>query len=146
MRKLTLSIALATGLGLSSFAHADEAGQQVDIFKHPQCGCCAAYADLMVAAGYQVTIHNSEEVPDLTELAGIPDDYQGCHLTNVAGYSFSGHVPLETVARVLAEKPPVKAFSLPGMPMGSPGMGGQKTEPFRVLGFKDGKVGVYALE
>ena len=146
MRKFALTLALAAGLGLSAAAHADEGAHEVDIFKHPQCGCCAAYARLMEEAGYAVTIHNSETVPALTELAGIPDEFQGCHLTNVGGYSFSGHVPLSVVEKVLTGKPAVKAFSLPGMPMGSPGMGGEKEEPFRVLGFKDGRVGVYAVE
>jgi hypothetical protein len=40
----------------------------------------------------------------------------------------------------LAEKPKIKGISLPGMPEGSPGMGGTKSEPFRVLELGSEKV------
>ena len=145
MKKTIALTGLALGLALITPAHA-ESSKQAEIYKHPQCGCCANYAVLMERAGYEVTIHNTEEVMEITEAAGIPDDYQGCHLTKVGGYAFSGHVPLTVLDQVLAEQPLRKAYALPGMPMGSPGMGGAKEEPFRVLSFMEGKPRVYAVE
>ena len=50
----------------------------------------------------------------------------------VDDYVVSGHVPVNTVKRLLSERPPIKGVTLPGMPMGSPGMNGEKTEPFTI--------------
>src|SRR3546814_2652481 len=68
----------------------------------------------------------------MSRAAGIPDDYQGCHLSQIDGYVVSGHVPVETVNRLLSERPDIAGITLPGMPMGSPGMSGVKTEPFTI--------------
>ncbi len=56
------------------------------------------------------------------------------------------HVPVDTVNRLLAERPPIRGLALPGMPLGSPGMDGPKTEPFTIYGFGDGPPTVYAVE
>jgi hypothetical protein len=47
---------------------------------------------------------------------------------------------------MLKERPPIRGISLPGMPDGSPGMTGQKTEPFVVYEFGDSGSKVYAQE
>ncbi len=81
--------------------------------------------------------------------AGIPDDFQGCHLTFVDNYVVSGHVPIEMVNRMLSERPDIKGVTLPGMPMGSPGMSGKKRGEFTVyeIGEADGdRLRVYASE
>jgi hypothetical protein len=60
----------------------------------------------------------------------------------------SGHVPAGTIRKLLSERPDITGVTLPGMPMGSPGMSGTKTAPFEILGIsKEGEVtGVYARE
>ena len=40
----------------------------------------------------------------------------------VDGYVIEGHVPALDVKRLLSEKPDVLGLSVPGMPVGSPGM------------------------
>ena len=47
---------------------------------------------------------------------------------------------------VLAVRPAIKGISLPGMPPGSPGMDGEKTEPFTVYGSGDGDPKAFARE
>lgn len=43
------------------------------------------------------------------------------------GYAIEGHVPIEAIERLLAERPDILGLALPGMPADSPGMGGDKT-------------------
>jgi hypothetical protein len=52
------------------------------------------------------------------------------------------------VKKLLTERPAIAGITLPGMPMGSPGMGGEKQGPFTVYAVtKDGKSpSVYAVE
>ena len=81
--------------------------------------------------------------------AGIPDDFQGCHLTFIDDYVVSGHVPIEMVNKLLSERPDIKGITLPGMPMGSPGMSGEKRGDFTVYEASeagDSRLKVYATE
>jgi len=66
----------------------------------------------------------------------------------IEGYAVSGHVPIATVNKLLTERPVIKGLTLPGMPLGSPGMGGQKVGPFEILEIsKSGEMtGTYAQE
>jgi hypothetical protein len=68
----------------------------------------------------------------------------------IGGYAIAGHVPIAIVDRVLEERPGIKGITLPGMPMGSPGMNGTKEEPFVVyeIGGSDagGDPKIYATE
>jgi hypothetical protein len=57
-----------------------------------------------------------------------------------------GHVPVNTLLRLLAEKPGIKGISLPDMPAGSPGMAGEKTAPFTIYELTDGPPRVYSVE
>jgi hypothetical protein len=66
----------------------------------------------------------------------------------IGKYVVEGHVPVTPIKRLLAEKPDIKGISLPGMPQGSPGMSGDKKEPFEILSItgRDGPAPVYAKE
>lgn len=56
-------------------------------------------------------------------------------------------MPVNIVRKMLADRPPIAGITLPGMPVGSPGMTGEKTAPFVVYAVtKDGKPTVYAKE
>ena len=69
---------------------------------------------------------------------GVRQDLEGCHSTLIGDYVVEGHVPVAPIKRLLAEKPPIKGISLPGMPEGSPGMSGTKEAPFEVLSITGG--------
>jgi len=47
-------------------------------------------------------------------------------------------VPAEIIKKLLEEKPEIDGIALPGMPQGSPGMPGIKTEKWTVYGFSAG--------
>jgi hypothetical protein len=116
------------------------------LYKNPQCGCCEGYADYLRSNGFDVTVKPTHDLPLLHRQHGVPEPLVGCHTTLVHGYVVEGHVPIEAVIRLLTEKPAIKGISLPGMPAGSPGMFGEKTEPFTIYEIGDGEPEVYAVE
>lgn len=64
---------------------------------------------------------------------GIPKNLSSCHTAEVEGYVIEGHVPVEDIKRLLAQRPKVKGLVVPGMPAGSPGMEGNRKDPYDVL-------------
>ena len=50
---------------------------------------------------------------------GVPPQLRQCHIALVEGYVIEGHVPVEAIARLLKEKPPVVGLVVEGMPIGS---------------------------
>ena len=94
--------------------------------------------------GFTVTVKESEKLAAMSTKAGIPGELEGCHLAFLGGYVVSGHVPIEVIDKLLAERPQIKGLALPGMPLGSPGMSGDKQEPFKVYAIgSDGKAELY---
>ncbi len=144
IRPLFLSVAVAAsvaGVSISGPAYA----AAVTVYKSPWCGCCASWAEALVAGGHSVTINDVEDLDQIKKLAGVPEDLQACHTAAVEGYVIEGHVPARELARLLAERPDARGLAVPGMPGGSPGMEGGDSEPFDVLLFNaDGTTIVYA--
>jgi len=78
---------------------------------------------------------------------GLPAGLEGCHTVQIEGYLVTGFVPVDAVNKMLAERPAITGIALLGMPMGSPGMGGEKIEPFTIQSFTEGKPSaVYMVE
>jgi hypothetical protein len=144
MRNLLALMILAVALG-SGPAKA-EAPRAATLYKNPQCGCCEAYADYLRASGFEVTVEPTHDLPLIKRQYGVPGLLEGCHTTLVDGYVVEGHVPVNTLIRLLTERPDIKGISLPGMPEGSPGMSGEKTEPFTIYEIGDGATKVYGVE
>ncbi len=117
---------------------------EFSVYKSPWCGCCSGWIEEMEKAGHTASVTDLEDLEDIKRLAGVPEPLQSCHTAIVEGYVVEGHVPAADIERMLAERPDALGISVPGMPMGSPGMGGDP-EPFDVLLFKaDGTASVYA--
>lgn len=76
---------------------------------------------------------------------GVAPDLEGCHTAEIEGYTVEGHVPADLIKRLLAERPEgVIGLSVPGMPVGSPGMEGPNPQPYDVIAFDaDGGTRVY---
>jgi len=116
----------------------------VTLYKNPECGCCDGYADYLRHHGFAVTATPTNDLAEISGKAGIPADLQGCHTAFIGDYVVDGHVPVEAIAKLLSEHPAIKGITLPGMPEGSPGMVGTKTEPFTIYAIgQDGKPGVF---
>jgi len=86
----------------------------------------------------------THDLPLLDDKYGIPTDLQPCHLSLIGGYVVGGHVPIEVVNRLLSEKPNITGITLAGMPLGTPGMSGEKTAPFKIYEIAKGSRRLYA--
>lgn len=116
------------------------------LFKQPYCGCCDGHTDHLRQNGYDVTVQQTENLASIKKRYRVPQELEGCHTTIIGGYVVEGHVPASIVRRLLKERPPIRGISLPGMPDGSPGMTGEKREPFVIYSFGDDGAKVYAKE
>ena len=47
---------------------------------------------------------------------------RSCHSAQIGKYTIEGHVPIESIKKLLEEKPLISGLAVPGMPQGSPGM------------------------
>lgn len=98
--------------------------------------------------GFPVTAKDFESREAEQAVSQVPPSLQSCHTAVVDGYIIEGHVPVEDINRLLAERPAgVVGLAVPGMPIGSPGMEtpGQPAQPYDVLAFdKAGNSEVFA--
>jgi hypothetical protein len=139
---VVIAIAMAVAAGWTS---ASGLAAELTVYKSPWCGCCSSWADHMRANGHSVTTKEVEDLDAIRRMAGVPEPLQSCHTAVVDGYVIEGHVPAADVARLLTERPDAKGLSVPGMPIGSPGMEGGTPERYDVILFrKDGSAEVYA--
>jgi hypothetical protein len=74
------------------------------------------------ANGFAVKAENLQDLRPVKARHGVPRELESCHTAAVDGYVVEGHVPAETIRRLLRERPPVTGIAVPGMPIGSPGM------------------------
>ena len=120
----------------------------VEVFKSPTCGCCTAWVAHMREAGFNVTPRDVDQgvLWSLKTQAGIPRDLASCHTAFAGDYVIEGHVPAPDIARLFAERPDAIGLSVPGMPIGSPGMEmGDRREAYdTLLILRDGRAEVFA--
>jgi len=118
------------------------------LYKNPQCSCCEGYAAYLRDNGFTVDVKPSNDLAQISAEAGVPAEMEGCHTMFVDGYVVDGHVPVGTIRKLLSERPKIAGITLPGMPMGSPGMVGEKAGSFTIYAVtKDGAAPtVYAVE
>nr|WP_233340579.1 DUF411 domain-containing protein [Haloprofundus sp. MHR1] len=102
-------------------------------YNAPGCGCCKQYASYL---RNNIDGELTETVPDdivsIKEKYNIPESLHSCHTLVLEDYVVEGHVPAQVVAKLLTEKPAIEGVALPGMPAGTPGMGGTKQESWTI--------------
>ena len=127
-----------------SSARATPSRGDVTLYKNPQCGCCEGYADYLRDNGFNVKAISTNDLTVMGQKYGIPDDQQPCHISLIGGYVVGGHIPMEVIDRLLAEKPKMAGITLPGMPEGTPGMPGNKPGPLDIYEIGGSPPKVYA--
>lgn len=106
----------------------------VDVYKSPSCGCCNDWIKHLEAHGFKVRAHNTDDVVSHKYRLGVPPGHGSCHTAEVGGYVIEGHVPASEIKRLLRERPKARGLTVPGMPIGSPGMEqGSRRDPYEVL-------------
>ena len=118
------------------------------VHKTPTCGCCKKWMKHLESLDFETSPEDHQNLLPIKEKFGIKPEYRSCHTAvSKEGYVFEGHIPGEYISKFLAENNPnAIGLSVPGMPMGSPGMEvGDKFTPYDVLIlYKDGTSEVYA--
>ena len=129
---------------LSGGVVAAHASTTVEVYKSSTCKCCAKWVDHMRANGFTVNTHDVGN-KEARERAGISTHLGSCHTALVDGYAIEGHVPADDIKRLLRERPRAIGLTAPGMPHGSPGMEGARSDPYDVLLInKQGDTAVYS--
>jgi hypothetical protein len=141
-RRLLKALAGVTGLAgtafvAPAFAQASAAEKTpLEVWKDPNCGCCKDWVTHLEANGFAVRVNDTGNSAARTRL-GVPAQLGSCHTALVAGYAIEGHVPAREIRRLLKERPQAVGLTVPGMPVGSPGMDGaaygNRRDPFDVL-------------
>ena len=103
-RLLGLSVA---ALFTPALSFATTPGQTVQVWKDPNCGCCADWVTHMQDNGFKVQVFDTGN----TAL--------------IDGYVIEGHVPASDIKQLLAQRPAALGLAVPGMPIGTPGMDGE---------------------
>ena len=117
--------------------------QIVEVFKTPSCGCCNGYALFLEKEKFKVKRTDMENLYTIKQKYTIPLEMQSCHTTIMDKYFIEGHVPIEAINKLLKEQPDIDGIALPGMPIGTPGMPGDKEEPYVIYQLIDGKFSVF---
>lgn len=126
MKKFGRRVFVGAGVAaLATQAHAvDPHFYEVDVRRDVGCGCCELWAQHLRENGpFTVTVSDAANMREYKESLGVPANLASCHTGVVNGYWVEGHVPAREIARLLRERPRnVRGLSVPGMPIGSPGM------------------------
>ncbi len=153
-KKMVVLLLVVTGIigGLYFLNRADSkvsespalGGKEITVYKTPTCGCCAVFISYLEKKDVAVKVENVKSLDDIKKRNGIPPELWSCHTSIVDGYVVEGHVPIEAIEKLLSEKPNIKGIALPGMPSGTPGMPGPKTEKWEIRSLnEDGTVGTF---
>ncbi len=125
-----LAIPVAASLALG-------AAPQVNVFKTRTCGCCGKWVEHLKANGFDVNVQEVPSTAEYRQKYGVPENLQSCHTATVNGYVLEGHVPAREIRRLLKTRPKAKGLAVPGMPAGSPGMEGSRSDAYSVILFDE---------
>ncbi|MBU6365452.1 MAG: DUF411 domain-containing protein [Gemmatimonadetes bacterium] len=123
---------------------------EMQVYKDPNCGCCAAWVTHVRGAGFRVAVHDTADMDAVKASFGIPAALHSCHTARLGRWLVEGHVPADLLKRLAGLTLPTTGFiprgvAVPGMPMGSPGMEGPNPERYDILLFDAaGRTRVYA--
>ena len=104
----------------------------VTLYKNLQCTCCEDYAKFLEEQGFKVEVKPVPDLHSIDQKAGVPEALEGCHTSFIGGYVVIGHVPVDAIRKLLAERPKVVGISIPGMPANLPGMPGPRSRPVAI--------------
>ncbi len=127
----------------SLVASVDQPDDVITVYKSPTCGCCGDWVEHMRENGFTVNVIDEPAMMAVKTAVGLPDEMASCHTAMIGGEVVEGHVPAETLRRYLADatmRAQYDGLSVPGMPVGSPGMEveGQPADAYDIVAFTKG--------
>ena len=66
--------------------------------------------------GFEVTLHEVDDIAAHQEEHGVPSDMRGCHSALVGDLMVEGHVPADALMRFLEDDGGMAGISVPGIP------------------------------
>lgn len=111
----------------------------VTVYRTEGCSCCTGFADELNAVGAEVTVTTitPTEMHTLKRSHGISSEQESCHTSVIDEYVVEGHVPFAAISQLVETRPAITGITLPGMPIGTPGMPGTPTEVHTVTTLAD---------
>ena len=112
---------------------------EITVYKNPNCGCCTKWVEHMRANGFKLTEKPVDNLDEIKDSLGVPEDKRSCHTAVLKGYVFEGHIPAASIKKFLNDPAGQIGLAVPDMPTGSPGMeSGNHKEKFKVYSFNGG--------
>jgi hypothetical protein len=139
----TLAVAV-TAVAMAATPASQE--RTITVYKTATCGCCSKWVEHLRQAGFTVVAEDVTNLAQIKAEHGVTSDLASCHTAIVDGYVVEGHVPADVIGKLLDERTNVAGITVPGMPIGSPGMEmGDRHDPYNVLTFDgNGNTAIYA--
>lgn len=139
-RILTVLFPLAALLAFNTGCEEADSKPRAEVYMTEECACCREWAEYLEEEAFEVEAHyvDQRELNDLKREAGLDFNLSSCHSARIGGYFVEGHVPAEDIRRLLDEQPDITGITVPGMPIGSPGMErGAQQDEYQVIAFDD---------
>ena len=116
------------------------------MFKNLGCMCCDRWVTHMKEYGFNLEISPRIRMDDVKNKLRVPIEIRSCHTAMIDGIIVEGHVPADLVKKIIKDRPlNIIGISVPGMPIGSPGMEGSYKEKYEVIMFDSkGKTFLYS--
>jgi hypothetical protein len=136
LRRTLIKFLIASPLSIftSSLLANDE--NLIEVWKSPTCGCCKDWIIHLESNGFKVVYYDTGN-NRVRHQVGMPRKYGSCHTAIIGDYVIEGHVPASDILKLIDLQSKAIGLSVPGMPIGSPGMDGpeykDRKDPFDVL-------------
>ena len=136
LRRTLIKFLIASPLSIftSSLLANDE--NLIEVWKSPTCGCCKDWIIHLESNGFTVVYYDTGN-NRVRHQVGMPRKYGSCHTAIIGDYVIEGHVPASDILKLIDLQSKAIGLSVPGMPIGSPGMDGPeykgRKDPFDVL-------------
>jgi hypothetical protein len=134
--KTVSALLLTTWIVQSHATGTERDAVKMKVYKSETCGCCIHWMNHLETNNFATTAYHPRDLGGLKGALGISPAMQSCHTGMVDDqYVFEGHVPAKHIKAFLANPPKgAIGLSVPGMPVGSPGMEvGERFDPYTVV-------------
>ncbi len=144
VKKIRL-ISIFVLMSLNMSAQAEEL-IEIEVYRSPSCGCCGKWLEHLKTNQFIVKDIVTNDVQAIKDKHGVSAAVSSCHTALVNGYVVEGHVPAVDIKKLLKIKSEITGISVPGMPVGTPGMEmGDKKDAYNVVSFdKDNNYQVFS--
>lgn len=136
LRRTLIKFLIASPLSIFTTSLLANDENLIEVWKSPTCGCCKDWIIHLESNGFKVVYYDTGN-NRVRHQVGMPRKYGSCHTAIIGDYVIEGHVPASDILKLIDLQSKAIGLSVPGMPIGSPGMDGPeykgRKDPFDVL-------------